>query len=139
MGTFSFTAFQHGFAPLFRLNAAEVAGQPRALGGSRGVGVDLLMSSHNADHVHSAAMQLAFVEGTGEFDDFSCQCLRTFVGVVLGDPKAAEVWIENAFRHLAADGVTSCSTTHDGFVLKLQQQKPYQMFLVTANDDDGQV
>lgn len=138
MGTFSFKAFQSGFAPLFQINPGEVAGQPRALGGSRGVGVDLLMTSHNADQIHSAAMQLAFVEGTGEFDDFSCQCLLAFVGVVLSDSKAAEAWIANTFRQLAAEGVTSCSTTHEGFVLRLQQQKPYQMFLVTARDDDAE-
>jgi hypothetical protein len=138
MGTFSFKAFQCGFAPLFQVNAAEIAGQPRALGGSRGVGVDLLMASHNADHVYSAAIQLAFVDGTGEFDDFSYQCLRAFVGVILCDPEAADAWIANTFRQLEADGVISCSTTHDGFVLRLQQQKPYQMFLVTAYDDDAQ-
>ena len=138
MGTFSFHAFQKGFADLFPVKAVEIAGQPRALGGARGVGIDLLMTSHNADHVHSAAVQLAYADGAAEFDDFSQRCLQAFVGVVLADPESAKAWIANAFRQLQAEGVTSCSTTHDGFVIRLQQQKPYQLFLVTAYDDDSE-
>lgn len=138
MGTFSFLSFQRALSPLIPLRAEEIAGRPRALGGCRGVGVDLLMASHNADMIHSAAMQLAYAEGTADFDTFSRDCLRAFLTAVLGDPAMADAWSDNAFRQLAAEGVQSCSTTHEGFVLTLQQQKPYQMFLVTACDDSAE-
>jgi hypothetical protein len=137
MSNFSLAAFQEAFAPCFSLKMAEVAGRPRALGGARGVGVDLLLASHNADHVQSAAMQLAFADGELEFDAFSQDCFQSFVAVVLGNTEAAASWTRNAFRQVGAEGVTSCSTTHDGFVLTLRQQKPYQMFLLTASDEDS--
>ena len=138
MGTFSFSAFRDAFDSLLPLTAGEVAGRVRARGGARGVGMDLLLASHNADLVHSAAMQLAYGEGEEEFDQFSRECMRTFLTVVLGNPEAARAWAENAFRQLQLRGVASCSTTHEGFVLRLMQQKPYQMFLLTAQDDDAE-
>jgi hypothetical protein len=136
MSTISFCEFQQAFYGLLPMQKREVRGQLRATGGAKGVGVDLLLANFNADYVYSAALQLAFVDGKDEFDEFSLKCLRCFVTVVLGDANAAEQWMQHAFQQVEAKGVTSCTTAHEGFSLRLLQQKPYQMFLVTATDED---
>jgi hypothetical protein len=137
MSTISYCDFQQAFYGLLPLQKREVRGQLRALGGDKGVGIDLLLANFNADYVFSAALQLAFVDGSDEFDQFSLSCVRCFLKAVLGNAEAAEAWMGNAFRQLQASGVTSCTTTHDGFSLRLLQQKPYQMFLITATDDES--
>jgi len=133
----SLCSFREAFHGLLPLNKREAGGRLRACGGMHGVGIDLLLAQFNADFVQCAALQLSYVDGSDEFDVFSLRCLRSFVSVILGDPAAAEAWLTATFQHLKAAGVTSCTTAHDGFSLSLLQQKPYQMFLITATDEDG--
>jgi hypothetical protein len=138
MSSISFTEFQVAFYNLLTLQKREVQGTLRALGGAKGVGIDLLLASYNADHVYSAALQVAFVDGSDEFDQFSQGCVEKFLGVILGNAAAAAAWAKSAFSQLRADGVSSCTTAHEGFSLRLLQQKPYQMFLLTATDETFQ-
>ena len=137
MSTLSYTEFQHAFHGVMALERRSVQERSHAVGGSRGVGLDLVLASFNADLIYSAALQLAYVDGNAEFDGYSLSCLRCFLAAILGTEAAAETWIGAAFQHLRADGVTSCTTTHDGFSLRLLQQKPYHMFLLTATDDEA--
>ncbi len=137
MSTMSYTSFLEAFHNVLPLQKSEVRGQLRAFGGAQGVGIDLLLANFNADYIFSAALQLAYIDGSREFDEFSLRCLRCFLTAVLGSATAANAWITASFQHLQADGVTSCATTHDGFALRLLQQKPYQMFLVTATDESA--
>lgn len=137
MSTISFSEFQQAFYGVLPIEKREVCGRLRAVGGAKGVGIDLLLASFNGDYVQSAALQLAYVDGNTEFDQFSLSCLRCFLRAVLEDVKVAETWMEAAFTQLLGPGVTSCTTTHDGFSLRLLQQKPYQMFLVTATDEES--
>lgn len=133
MSTISYTEFQYAFYGLLSLQKREVRGQLRAMGGERGVGIDLLLGNFNSDHVYSAALQVAYIDGSDDFDQFSLSCIQCFLRTIIGE--AAEAWLNNAFQQVHADGVTSCTTAHDGFSLRLLQQKPYQMFLITATDE----
>lgn len=132
----SFQAFRAAFQGTLRLEDARLSGAHlRTLGGAEGVGLDLLRASPDNDLLESAALQFAYAEGDTEFDQFSLKCIGIFLSVVLESSAVADEWMLLAMRQLKAKDVSSCTTTHAGFTLRLLQMKPYAMFLLTVTDD----
>lgn len=136
MTTLSLDQFRRAFKGILRLDDCGTDKlQKRCLGGAEGVGLDLVLAECDSDRLESAALQFGYVEGATQFDQFSLRCVGVFLSVVFDDTAAADRWIALALEQLKGNGVSSCTTTHAGFSLRLMQMKPYAMFLLTVTDD----